>query len=223
MPWRFTKYRPGPDTRWPTGPAQPLLRLARARASTGCISDVRLSAGDGTDGSNPICSSGESVANRFPRWGSEAAHIAADFDRIVQSWDANKATWGHQGLVTQLIQELIPEGRQRAEEHQRGQASGSGVRGRAPGRLAGQLFFGVRRAVEVTESVAAPLLRAGYAQFEAGPQWPLGWRDSDGWVLPLCGRCLEPVAGSRRFGEAVHSFPCHLLWGPSNGRNRRRD
>ena len=75
-----------------------LLRLARARASTGCISDVRLSAGDGTDGSNPICSSGESVANRFPRWGSEAAHIAADFDRIVQSWDANKATWGHQGF-----------------------------------------------------------------------------------------------------------------------------
>jgi len=159
----------------------------------------------------------------IPPLGSEAAHIAADFDRIVQSWDANKATWGHQGLVTQLIQELIPEGRQRAEEHQRGQASGSGVRGRAPGRLAGQLFFGVRRAVEVTESVAAPLLRAGYAQFEAGPQWPLGWRDSDGWVLPLCGRCLEPVAGSRRFGEAVHSFPCHLLWGPSNGRNRRRD
>jgi len=130
---------------------------------------------------------------------------------------------GIKASVTQLIQELIPEGRQRAEEHQRGQASGSGVRGRAPGRLAGQLFFGVRRAVEVTESVAAPLLRAGYAQFEAGPQWPLGWRDSDGWVLPLCGRCLEPVAGSRRFGEAVHSFPCHLLWGPSNGRNRRRD
>jgi|SRR6516164_2121196 hypothetical protein len=223
MPWRFTKYRPGPDTRWPTGPAQPLLRLARARASTGCISDVRLSAGDGTDGSNPICSSGESVANRFPRWVQRPLILPRISTASCRAGMPTRRPGGIKASVTQLIQELIPEGRQRAEEHQRGQASGSGVRGRAPGRLAGQLFFGVRRAVEVTESVAAPLLRAGYAQFEAGPQWPLGWRDSDGWVLPLCGRCLEPVAGSRRFGEAVHSFPCHLLWGPSNGRNRRRD
>ena len=149
MPWRFTKYRPGPDTRWPTGPAQPLLRLARARASTGCISDVRLSAGDGTDGSNPICSSGESVANRFPRWVQRPLILPQISTASCRAGMPTRRPGGIKASVTQLIQELIPEGRQRAEEHQRGQASGSGVRGRAPRRLAGQLFFGVRRAVEV--------------------------------------------------------------------------
>jgi hypothetical protein len=68
-----------------------------------------------------------------------------------------------------------PRGRQRAEELRHGQAAGPAVRLRAPAGVgAVQLLSGIHRnvladgTIEMTETDAAPLLRAGWARVDPG-------------------------------------------------------